>query len=61
MYNMKLVMHFYFSSVTTFIMKQRRLLRLSMISGFYHDADEICALLGHYTASNGNPLPFYAA
>jgi hypothetical protein len=29
---------------------------LSVISGFRRDADEICALLGYYAASNGNPL-----
>jgi hypothetical protein len=28
-----------------------------VISGFRRDADEICALLGYYAASNGNPLP----
>jgi hypothetical protein len=27
-----------------------------MILGFRHDADEICTVLGYYTASNGNPL-----
>jgi hypothetical protein len=29
---------------------------LSVISGFQRDVDEICALLGYYTPSNGNPL-----
>jgi hypothetical protein len=32
-------------------------LALSIILGFCHDADEICALLGYYASSNGNPLP----
>jgi hypothetical protein len=27
-----------------------------MISGFLHDVDEICSLLGYYTASIGIPL-----
>jgi hypothetical protein len=31
----------------------------SVISGFRRDVDEICALLGYYTASNGNPLPTF--
>jgi hypothetical protein len=30
-----------------------------MISGFGRDADEICALLGCYAASSGNPLPTF--
>jgi hypothetical protein len=30
-----------------------------MISGFRRDVDEICALLGYYAASNGNPLPTF--
>jgi hypothetical protein len=30
-----------------------------MISGFRHDVDEICALLGFYAASSGNPLPTF--
>jgi hypothetical protein len=30
-----------------------------MISGFRHDADDICAVLGYYAASNGNPLPTF--
>jgi hypothetical protein len=29
---------------------------MSMISSFCHDVDEICALLGYYEASNGNPF-----
>ena len=29
---------------------------LSLISGCRRDVDEICALLGHYAASSGNPL-----
>jgi hypothetical protein len=28
----------------------------SMISGFHHEADENCTLLGYYTMSNGNFL-----
>jgi hypothetical protein len=36
-----------------------KLFDLSVISGFRRDADEICALLGHYAASNGNPLPTF--
>jgi hypothetical protein len=31
----------------------------SVISGFRRDVDEICALLGYYTASSGNPLPTF--
>jgi hypothetical protein len=27
-----------------------------VISGFCHNVDEICALLGYYTALDGNPL-----
>jgi hypothetical protein len=30
-----------------------------LISGFRRDVDEICALLGYYAASNGNPLPTF--
>jgi hypothetical protein len=30
-----------------------------MISGFHHNADEICALLGYNTALSGNPLPTF--
>jgi hypothetical protein len=30
-----------------------------VISGFCHDADQICVLLGCYTASNCNPLPTF--
>jgi hypothetical protein len=33
--------------------------RSSMISGFCLDVDEICALLGYYAVSNGNPLPTF--
>jgi hypothetical protein len=33
------------------------LTKLSVISGFCRDVDEICALLGHYEASLGKPLP----
>jgi hypothetical protein len=29
---------------------------LSVISGFRRDAEELCALLGYYAASSGNPL-----
>jgi hypothetical protein len=29
------------------------------ISGFLCDVDEICALLGYYAASSGNPLPTF--
>jgi hypothetical protein len=32
---------------------------LSVISGFRRDVDEICALLGCYAASIGNPLPTF--
>jgi hypothetical protein len=32
---------------------------ISVISGFRRDADEICALLECYGASNGNPLPSF--
>jgi len=27
-----------------------------IVSGFRHEADEICALLGHYTVYSGNSL-----
>jgi len=30
-----------------------------MISGFHHEVDENCALLGYYAASNGNLLPTF--
>jgi hypothetical protein len=30
-----------------------------VISGFRRYVDEICALLGYYTASNDNPLPTF--
>jgi hypothetical protein len=30
-----------------------------MISGFHHEVDEICALLGHYAVSSGNYLPAF--
>jgi hypothetical protein len=33
--------------------------QLSVTSDFHRDVDEICALLGHYAASNGNPLPTF--
>jgi len=32
-----------------------------MISGFCHEADEIWALLGYYTAHSSNSLPIYWA
>jgi hypothetical protein len=28
-------------------------------SGFRRDVDQICALLGYYATSNGNPLPTF--
>jgi hypothetical protein len=31
----------------------------TLISGFRHDPDEICALLGCNAASSGNPLPTF--
>ena len=31
----------------------------AVISGFRRDVDEICALLGYYAASCGNPLPTF--
>jgi hypothetical protein len=31
----------------------------SWVSGFFCDVKEICTLLGHYAASNGNPLPTF--
>jgi hypothetical protein len=31
----------------------------SLISGFRRDVDEICGLLGYYTASCGNYLPTF--
>jgi hypothetical protein len=30
-----------------------------VISGFGHDADEICALMGYNAAQSGNPLPMF--
>jgi hypothetical protein len=30
-----------------------------VISGFCRDVDEICALLGYYAASSGNPFPTF--
>jgi hypothetical protein len=32
-------------------------IKIAMISGFRRHVDEICALLGCYEASSGNPLP----
>jgi hypothetical protein len=32
---------------------------LCVISGLPRDVDEICALLGCYAASSGNPLPTF--
>jgi hypothetical protein len=32
---------------------------MCMISGFRHEVDENCFLLGHYAASNSNSLPTY--
>jgi len=29
---------------------------ICMISGFHHDVDDICALVGYYAASSGNSL-----
>jgi hypothetical protein len=34
-------------------------IRLSVISDFRRDADDICALLEYYAASRGNPLPTF--
>jgi hypothetical protein len=31
----------------------------SVISGFRRNVDQICALLGYYAASSGNPLPIF--
>jgi hypothetical protein len=33
--------------------------KVSLISGFRRDFDEICALLGYYAASCGNWLPTF--
>jgi len=30
-----------------------------VISGFHHDLDENCSLLGYYVFSNGNFLPIF--
>jgi hypothetical protein len=30
-----------------------------LLSGFHSDVDQICALLGHYTASNDNSIPTF--
>jgi hypothetical protein len=32
---------------------------LHVISGFFRDIDEICAFLGYYATSSGNPLPTF--
>jgi len=32
-----------------------------MISGFHHNVDEICALLGNYIMYSGNSLPKFRA
>jgi hypothetical protein len=32
---------------------------IAVISGFGHDVDENCAVLGYYMVSNGNPLPMF--
>jgi hypothetical protein len=40
-------------------MRGDNLVGISVISGFRRDADEICALLAYYTASNVNPLPTF--
>jgi hypothetical protein len=32
---------------------------MTLISGFRRDVDEICGLLGNYTASCGNYLPTF--
>jgi hypothetical protein len=37
----------------------KTLTELSAISGFCHDVDEICALLGCYAALSGNPFPTF--
>jgi hypothetical protein len=34
-------------------------IELTLISGFCRDVDEICGLLGYYTASCGNYLPTF--
>jgi uncharacterized membrane protein YkvI len=36
--------------------KKEKEQKLSVISGFRRDVDEICALLGYYAASSGNTL-----
>jgi hypothetical protein len=33
--------------------------RLRMISGFQHEVDENCVLLGYYTGYSGNSLPTF--
>jgi len=35
----------------------KRYKKLAKFSGFRRNTDEICALLGHYTAYKGNSLP----
>jgi hypothetical protein len=44
---------------TICIKKRGDYVEKSMISGFHHDVDEICALLGCYTVSSGNCLPMF--
>jgi hypothetical protein len=36
-----------------------KLIKVSMISDFRRDVDEIFALLGYYAVSSGNPLPTF--
>jgi hypothetical protein len=37
----------------------KRYFNVTLISGFRRDVDEICGLLGNYTASCGNYLPTF--
>jgi hypothetical protein len=43
----------------TFVIGVGELTASSVISGFRRDVDAICALLGCYGASSGNPLPMF--
>jgi hypothetical protein len=42
-----------------FLFIPKKLFIIFVISGFCHEAEEICALLGHYAANTGNSLPMF--
>jgi hypothetical protein len=47
------------SFIAPFITSYSNRFRPMLISGFRRDVDDICALLGYYTASCGNCLPTF--